>query len=107
MGIVVPVLLQRDSSKIDQILGKKHESPLGGSNNVDWSNCPLAKRYPCWERYHQALRIERDEAMAEGRKPHPAAAPPTRQSRVAEPLGPAGGLTVEQVKRQYGTKDPT
>ena|SRR5277367_5441970 len=104
MGIVVPVLLQRDSAKIDMVLGKKRKAP-SSPQRIDWSNCPLAKRYPSWETWHRSLKEEREEAAAEGRAPHPAAAPPPKPLHVNELLGPVGGPTVSQMKREYGSKD--
>lgn len=63
-----------DPSKVDGVLGKKRKA----DTDVDFSDCPLAQRYPTWDAYHIQLAEERAAAIREGRAPHPAAAEPKK-----------------------------
>lgn len=77
---------------------------------MDWSGCPLAKAYPTWEMYWEALSDERIEAALEGRAPHPATVakfPPDHAGRpTPTDIAPADQVTSAAImRRQYGTKD--
>ena len=81
---------------------------------VDWSEAPLAKRYPDWDRFWNEVNKERQAAIAEGREPHPAArvCPPQERRTDINPVGRPkesllemeGALTVGEINRQYGSK---
>jgi hypothetical protein len=104
-SIVIPVLPQRDSTKIDMILGKRRPA-LNSEREMDWSECPLAMAYPNWDLFLYELHNERETAAKEDRPAHPRAAAPAIAPSYAPPLeSRAKGMTVEQAKRRYGSKD--
>ena len=100
-------LRDRDSRIVDNVIGpRKPGSPE--TSNIDWSECPLAKRYPTWSVFLQALSEERKQALLERREPHPAAAPPLRgpiTTHRPNSWDNAPQLTASQANRMYGTTD--
>lgn len=63
----------RDPNIIDTIVGKARRAVQIGTAFFDW---PLWRAYPTWHQYDEQIAIERATAKAEGRDPHPSAAPP-------------------------------
>ena len=49
--------------------GHRQQKAQGPSSiDVDFSDCPLAQRYPTWDAYHEQLAEERAAAIREGRR---------------------------------------
>lgn len=82
------LLQYRSEADVDRVLGARKPSPPTSHKAVDWSQCPLAQRYPQWEDYWAALAQERVDAKREGRALHPAAAPPLPQRTADIPPDP-------------------
>jgi hypothetical protein len=50
MGLINPT--EQETRRVDQVLGhRKPGSPE--TSSIDWSDCPLAKRYPTWSVFLQ------------------------------------------------------
>lgn len=102
--LIVPQLdlRDRDPKIIDNIVGSRR--PTARSSNIDWSNCPLAKRYPDWEAFHEALAGERARQKAGGALAHRAALPPPRGMNKLPPPGRGpweDGPSAADVRREY------
>lgn len=96
----------RDPAEVDRVIGKRLLSPIR-SNNVDFSQCPLAQRYPDWESYYKQLADERLDAATECRPVHPAAAPPPKRLGTPkfDPPPWHTGSSVGDINKSYGSKD--
>ena len=96
--------------RADQVLGRRRKSVPLTAVEMDWSNCPMAQRYPTWEMYWASLDEERQDASATGRLPHPATKAKFEQEHPGRPtptdLAPKEDVSSAAViRRAYGTKD--
>jgi hypothetical protein len=99
------IIRQRGEREVDRVIGKKHRSPLNAV--MDFSECPLAKRYPNWDLFLDALYEERKAAKLEKRDPHPATLPPYVSPYEEREIPVCKGLSPSAIKLQYGSKDPS
>jgi hypothetical protein len=98
VALIIPTFRDRDPNEIDRVIGKKRT--CDSSSNMDWSKCQLARRYPNWDHFHEALYEERKRP-----DPHPrAVAPALPPHRAAELLG-SPGPSASKINKMFERKD--